>query len=102
MLWERRLTRFVPLLVVYRRQLAAQHKTRGPRPLRPRRPRGRRRRRRCDDLRCAPLDRDLEIFFAQSGPPATLDALRVVAFSCCCSSCCCLTLTKILLEFVYF
>lgn len=50
MLWERRLTRFVPLLVVYRRQLAAQHKTRGPRPLRPR---PRRRRRRRDDL--APL-----------------------------------------------
>jgi len=46
MLWERRLTRFVPLLVVYRRQLAAQQKTRGPRPLRPR-PRRRRRR---DDL----------------------------------------------------
>lgn len=69
MLWERRLTRFVPLLVVYRRQLAAQHKTRGPRPLRPR-PRGRRRRR-CDD-RSALHSIEISRSFTQLGPPATL------------------------------
>lgn len=49
---------------------------------------------------CAPLDRDLKIFYSVG---ASCYALGVVAFSCCCCSCsCCLTLTKILLEFVYF